>query len=71
MRSERDRDIPAHGSVKRMCALCGNPAVTRYRQIWICGDCLNPEPSADYLRSERERITGGWGVVSTEDWEYY
>ena len=55
----------------RKCTLCDNPATVRYRRIWICDECLNPEPSADYLRAEREQITGGWGVVSPEDWNYH
>lgn len=67
----RDNRVAVHKRLGRKCALCDGQATVRYRRTWICDDCLNPEPSVEYLRTERERITGGWGVVSPEDWNYY
>lgn len=71
MHRPKERAKPGRRLTDRKCTLCDNPATVRYRRIWICRDCLNPEPTAEYLRSERERLTGSWGVVSTEDWEYH
>jgi hypothetical protein len=55
----------------RKCLKCGASAVVQYRGLSICRGCLCPEPSAEYVRLERERITGSYGVVSLTDWEYH
>ena len=53
----------------KKCRWCGRPAEARYRGEWICGECLNPEPSKEYLRIERERANGSWGGVSRDTWK--
>jgi hypothetical protein len=52
----------------KKCVKCGKPAAARYRKAWYCGDCLNPNPSKEYLDAERERANGHWGGIDTEQW---
>jgi hypothetical protein len=51
-----------------LCANCGEPAEVRWRKRWYCGSCLNPEPSDEYLKVERERANGQWGGLCAEAW---
>jgi hypothetical protein len=50
------------------CIRCGRAAEVRYRRQWLCGRCLNPDPTDEYLRIERERANGQWGGTPTENW---
>jgi hypothetical protein len=57
------------GSKKnKVCAQCGKRAEVKYKNQWYCGPCLNPEPSVEYLREERERVNGQWGGIRVEMW---
>jgi hypothetical protein len=40
----------------------------KWRKRWYCGSCLNPEPSEEYLKVERERANGQWGGLYAEAW---
>jgi len=51
-----------------ICAVCGEFAEVRWRKRWYCGNCLNPDPSAEYLKVERERANGQWGGLYAEAW---
>jgi hypothetical protein len=58
------------GSAKNQkCIKCGEIAEVKYRNDWFCGPCLNPEPTIDYLREERERVNGQWGGIRVEMWD--
>jgi len=62
--------MPRMGSPKnKKCIKCGDNAAVRYRNDWYCGSCLNPEPSEEYLRKERERANGQWGGINMEIWQ--
>jgi hypothetical protein len=57
-----------HDPKGKKCVMCGKAAEVRYRRTWYCGECLNPEPSEEYLAAERERANGQWGGVGVEAW---
>ncbi len=50
------------------CAKCGKLAEVRWRRQWYCGHCLNPEPTDEYLKAERERVNGQWGGMAADAW---
>ncbi|MCP4601588.1 MAG: hypothetical protein GY847_13935 [Proteobacteria bacterium] len=50
------------------CVICGKQAEVRYRRRFLCGECLNPDPGAEYMRLERERVNGQWGGLPTDAW---
>jgi len=52
----------------KFCAKCGKQADVRWRKEWYCRQCLNPDPTAEYLRAERERANGQWGGMAAESW---
>jgi len=62
------KTTPRPNPHKESCAICGEKAEVRYRRIFLCGKCLNPDPGAEYMRIERERVNGQWGGLSTEAW---
>ena len=50
------------------CVKCGKHADVKYRKQWYCGECLNPEPTIEYLKREREMANGHWGGITSESW---
>ncbi|MBN2802797.1 MAG: hypothetical protein JXR91_06870 [Deltaproteobacteria bacterium] len=55
-------------SKNHICVTCGSNAEVKFKNQWLCGTCLNPEPSREYLTLEREQINGQWGGVRVEMW---
>lgn len=62
------RTVKANRGKAPVCTRCGLHAEVKWRKRWYCGSCLNPEPSEEYLKVERERANGQWGGLYAEAW---